>query len=544
MRPSLLIVAALAAFFISWPAPAVPPAEKEPAGRKSPDSELAEAARWLQTVRAEDRNYVRLFTTYAVPEKDAEKPLREHCENALSFVLNNAASFKSKGNINRPKRVPGSDTLWHLDVRDYGWTEDDFTEIFGLAPYFLTPLVDGDSPGVMFRADWFVVFATDNTKLADRGEKVFPYYLLLYGKGKEPKDAREFQKLWKVDIDTIRSEQLETGTVVDAGESGVSRHTRQLRRGRTLYGYYRETRDVASHDIDPEKILSRDYVEEIFANQSDAAEYITSHKNGLQVYLLTNGTNGKFTRIEFGDPTVVVDRRDRDDVRVRTCKGCIVCHANGIIPYTNAIADLFRLGGDLRAKDRELAELIKYFYLSHDGSDVEDDNKIFERAVRKCNGLDPEENARQYLNVYEWYNRKVTLEQAALECGLGVAEYRKAIAGATTGRLVFLHKGRGMPREVWDTPNQGGYVQSMLLVKGKKGGDHGRPKPPPKEKVSPPKTSVVEVVVPRAEVLDDRGNLAVYFASGVRARVLREDENFYFVPEGRLRKSDARPVRE
>ncbi len=102
--------------------------------------------------------------------------------------------------------------------------------------------------------------------------------------------------------------------VVDAGDSGVSQHTRQLRRGRTSYGYYWETRDVKSHDIDPDKFTQRDYVEEIFAKQADAAEYITSHKNGAQVYFLTAGNNDKFNRVEFGDPTIVVNRQDLRDV--------------------------------------------------------------------------------------------------------------------------------------------------------------------------------------------------------------------------------------
>ncbi len=542
-------------------APPEAPDEEDPTA--CADSELAAALahKYGGAVKAEDLDYVYYFTTYSIPQrwkvKGVEVPLRREAEWALSFVVNSCASFRAEGYVEKPKRVPGSKTLWYVNVRDYGWVREDLDAVFAIQPYFLAPLTSGKENAVIFRADWFIANAMDVTKQDDRGIKDVVYYILQYGKGNEPKNADDFRKAWLVDVKTIREQRLETGTIVDAGESGVSQHTRQLRRGRTVAGYYWESRDVKTHDLDLDKVKSRDFIEDLFANQFDAGEYIASKKSGLQTYLLTAGVNDKFKEVKFGDPTVVIDRQDTHDPRVRTGKGCVVCHSMGIIPYTNAVRDLFRSGVDLRSKSYDLYRELKAFYLRNDGSEVEDDNRLFERAVKQCNGLEPAENAKVFLHVYEWYvYEKVTLQQAAYEWGVSVADYKKAIRPTTTGRLSQLYYGRPMPREVWDSVNAGGYVQSGFLIKvGAK-----PPEAPPapeaakeKEKESPgpapPEAppSQVEVATENASLLDAEGNLLVYLGSGIRASVVRAGPERYLVRydrwEGYLLKSEVKPVR-
>jgi hypothetical protein len=490
----------------------------------SAETELYAALRHKYSGRfeAEDLNHIYYFTTYAIPEKwnlnGEEVQLRQQADYALSFVLNSCASHKSEGHIEKPRRVNGSKTLWWVDIRDYGWSTEDMNTIFRIQPYFLAPLVTSKENAIIFRADWFIVNAMDSTKQEDRGIKDIAYFILLYGKGNEPKNAEEFRKRWNVDLRTIRAQKLETGTIVDSGESGVSQHTRQLRRGRTITGYYWETRDVKSHDADRDKVKARDFVEEISAEQFDAGEYIVSHKNGLQVYLLSAGVNEDFKVVNFADPTLVVDRQDRHDPRVRTAKGCIICHSMGIIPYTNTVRDLFRSGIDLKVKNKDLARALKAFYLKHDGSEVEDDNRIYERAVKQVNGLDPQSNAKAYQLVYDWYwNNKVTLEQAAREWGMETEMFRQQIKGTTGGRLSLLYKNKPMPREIWDAVQTGGYIQSGLLIR----------------RIASP-FSVPTVSVPLAEVvtktnLIDGKKVLAELDPGAKVEILKtyDDEWFY-----------------
>jgi hypothetical protein len=521
----LACLVGLAAVAFAYPADeAAKPAEIQP----TPESELAVAhgflteqvALYVQSgglfgLSGDDANYLRFFTTFAVPAD-----LRGDCEAALSFVLNSTSGVDADDIVVRPLRVPGSATLLYVNIKDFGWDVKRVDAVAVQQPYFLAPLVT--LPGsILFRADWFVVAATDVTYQDDRGVKEFPYYLLQYGAGNDPKNAADFQKAWLVDINLVRAKKVERGLIIDAGDSGVSRHTRQLRRARTILGYYWETRDVKSHDIDPLKKVSRDYIEDIFANLADAGEYIASNKRRLQTYLLTAGNNDKFKRVEFGDPTIVLDKSDAEDRRVRTAKGCIVCHAAGINPGTNALAAIFQKGGDILAKDHNLLREIQAFYFQNIDKDIKDDNSLFEEAVLKCNGLTPLQNAQAYLNVYGWYMGKVTLEQAALECGLAVPAFRLKIAATTQGRLTQLFQGKAVPRDSWDSLNGGGYVQAMALIRGLKDAPQ-RPAP-----IQAPKTPFDIVTVADTPVYDSQSRAVTQVAPGTTLTVLQVYDDWF-----------------
>src|SRR5690606_36998888 len=141
-----------------------------------------------------------------------------------------------------------------------------------------------------------------------------------------PDTLEEYQKLWQVDINKIREVlKIERRGVVDYGNSGVSRHNRLLLGSRTELGYYWESQDSKVED----------YVENIFSEEKDAGEIINSHRNGLQVYLLVNANN---ERVDFADNALVIDKSDPQDVRVRTAKSCVICHAGGINPVNDEIS--------------------------------------------------------------------------------------------------------------------------------------------------------------------------------------------------------------
>jgi hypothetical protein len=567
MLNRLTRIAACLLLLVAGPVLAEPMGPPAPV-KATPDSELAAAEKFLYSghFKGDELNYIRFFTTFAIPDKFEFRkeavPLREFAEKALPFALNSLANYQAEGFIERPRRVPGSDTLWYVNIQDFGWSEADVDAVFRLQPYFLTPLVSGKNPNILFRADWFIVNATDTTKQEDRGLKAkdFPYYILQYGLGHEPKDKFDFLKAWQVDAEKADKFRLETGTVVDKGDSGVSQHTRLLARIRTVLGYFWHTKDVKSHDVDPDKVQSRDYVEDLFANQSDAGEYIATNRRGLQTYLLTAGNNDKFKVVSFGDPTIVIDRQDPHDPRVRTGKSCIVCHALGVIPYTSVISDLFKAGGDVLSAYKDVQRELKAFYTRYkNGEEVEQDNAIFEAAVKECNGLDPLSNMKAYLAVYEWYwNEKVTPAQAAVECGLTLPDLKGALRGATTGRLVFLYKDKPMPREIWDSVNYGGYVQTVLLAKvidaaktqwankaAKPAAD-----PQPAKKPDPAPEKPPERVVTSNEettVTDSDGNPVVYLRGRTTLKVLAVEADRYRVRtgkwEGYVKRSEVGPSR-
>jgi hypothetical protein len=443
--------------------------ESKKAGRTDAEREAIECA------TLKELSYIKFFTSYNLPRN-----ILEDSNIALSLILNHTASINSDAYIEKPKKL--TDTIQYIDIRDFGWTLEQFEAVMSIDPYVVDPLVDhrlynyvrlryGNN---LLRTDWFVVNASDITKQVDRGEdKILIYNILLYGLGNEPKTADEFRNFWHVDIKTIRAQKVEQGTIVDEGDSGVSRHTRQLRRGNSLFGYYWETRDVKDYEQKKaarsaklrDKFVEKDFIEDIFANNFDAQEYIASHKNGTQVYLLSNG-EGKV--VNFADNTIVVDRSDTNDVRVRTAKSCITCHAVGINPATNALTSLLKRGGKIYFQNDELRRAIKSFYERNLNTLIEDDNRVFQRHIKECYHTEPDsiEAARAFTNVYDWYVNKLSPEQAAIECGVSLPEYKEYIRPLTTGRLAQLYKNTNIPRKVWDSVGPGGgYTQSMLLIK-------------------------------------------------------------------------------
>jgi hypothetical protein len=450
-------------------------ADAPPPKHLAADREMLAAIQYIELglrqgkFTSQDAKYFKFFTTYACPPA-----IQVDCSYALPFVLNSAARFDYDGVIRRPKKVTG--TLYMADIRDWGWDLETWELIYQQQPYFLQPLADDLyynrlrllCGNAMFRADWFVYNCSDSTAQLDRGEDNILYYLLLYGKGKEPKSSRDFQKIWGVDAKRIQKFKLGKAAVVNQGESGVSRHTRFILHARTEYGDYWETRDVRSHEN------GKDFVEDWQAVKYEAAEYITNHRNGLQVYLLSQGNvdqKGKqlgnaFERIDRAAPEIVVNRTDVHDPSVRTPHGCFACHA-GINPVSNFFPKFFAKGGKVNFKDKNLYEEFQALYRRKPGIDFEigQSNERYEIAIKECNGLTPVENIAAFLAVYEYYRESVDFEQAAREVGLPEMVIQERIKASAGGRISSLYYRMPVPRDAWDSVKAGAYAQVVLLIK-------------------------------------------------------------------------------
>ncbi len=465
------------------------PAEAPPA-LPSIDTELKAAATWLQAMQDDgkiapaDAPNFRFFTTYAVPETklnvapgekedgaDRSTTLREASGMVLSFALNSLAATNAEGKAIPPLAV--SPTLYAADVRDYGWTVEQFEAAIQTDPYVVEPLVDHalynfgrlNAGNMLVRADWFIVHAMDSARQVDRGLKADDviYYTLIYGVGKAPKTLDAFRAAWGVDATLAAKFKADFGTIVEKGRSGVSRGVRRIVGYRTVLGAYWETFDASNED----------YVENVLSDKLEAGEAITNNTRGLQVYLLYDG---KRNRVEDGNIKLVVDSSDSHDPRVRTATSCVSCHTVGINPCSNALADLVKEGVGFNPKYHEFARRIDRFYLAGTlDATVVEANTRYGQAVAACNGLSPTQNAIAYRALYDWYAyTPVTLAQAAAECGLAEAEYLAKIKASASGRLAGLFRTkRPIDRQFWEAQvvggaiNGGSYAESMLHIKGK-----------------------------------------------------------------------------
>lgn len=479
------------------------------------DSELSAAISHLEKVSPYDRPFIKFFTFLAFPSKDYQDsaalvlsfwlhsligpPNEEFGGNTGTFYpiafreeIEDQKNKTVKRTVKYIQRVRGSSTLVWIDIRDYNWTEKSFEKISGAEPYVRKPWINEESydnlrlnsGNALLRADWFIAHTSDVSKQVDNDIGGDPfYYVLLYSNFSIPKTGDEYRKIWEIDLKRVTNRQLSRGAVINKGESIVSRWAREIAGIRSENGYHYETSDFKNNigKLVDGKFISNDPLENLsierdkngraihknIARNADAHEYITSNYHGLQVYFITNGNQ---ERVETGDPTIVVDTRDlTGDIRVRSARSCVVCHPIGLNPPSNALREHLEDGIDLVIGTREYEEAAKKFYLSNDlGARIQDDQVLYARAVVQTNGLLPEDNARLFQRILDWYDDDISLEQAARECGVSVEIFKEKVGKSTVsrlGRLVASTKDYKIPRALWDNPKGGYFAQAMLLIK-------------------------------------------------------------------------------
>jgi hypothetical protein len=404
--------------------------------------------------------HYRYFTAYNLP-----KNLQDDAGKALSFVVH---TLSSQVAVKQPAKI--TDTLWRVDIRDYGWTTQAIENVSKVHPYFASDFLPTkeyqDKYGYMlqasgnslFRLDWFVVVTTDTTRQLDIGQKILPYYELLYGKDKIPETIDDFRKFWDVSIDFTKPDPLLKASVINEGDSRVSNHTRMAARKRTPTGYLWETWDHPDND----------YVErlEMQSSARKAGEAIVSNFVGMQAYFLFNGENGK--RVDFADNTFVRDREHPTGRgnRVITPVSCMICHDTGINAVTNEVREILKKNvGLYAAKDYDYSLYLENFYLNNLDKLIKDDQRDFTDALLLVNGLTPEENLTLYKKFIVFYDNAITLEQAAIETGVAVEVFKEKLEKSTSGRLAGLTEGRKIPRSIWDRIGpQGKFGQAMILI--------------------------------------------------------------------------------
>lgn len=455
----------------------------------TPNSEVEDAIRFLSELYVEDAEFIRFFSTYAVPSEYREEEVL-----TLSFVVHSLAGLGDKvlsynplavldnGKFKAYHRVPGSDTLWWIDLRDYNWTPEAWEIISKGDGYFAEPIVRHDRSGVLrllagnavVRSDWFIKHATNTVDQIDLGGKVNFYDTLVYAQIGTPKNIDEWRQVWGLKIENSRKIGNEFGTIVTKSDA-VARHNRFLFGYRTEHGYMYETYDV-SHQVG-----KRDYIESFFLNEnpgappdvSDAGEAFSTNSLQLQVYALRDAAGNL---IHFADPGVARHMQDvLRDARVRTSFSCMDCHAAGPIPAENTLSEFVDSQMKLKVYLKEDADRIKRSLLDDRFEDsIKENQTIFKRALFKVNGCEPAENGINYLQSITRYAKPVTVEVAAKECGVTVEHFVKAVKeksyryGARLKLLVTT--GEPIPRDVWESPGKdgipGSFQQAMIILNG------------------------------------------------------------------------------
>lgn len=457
-----------------------------------PNAEVDAAILFLRKVKPDDRPFIRFFTTYAVPPN-----LREQTVLTLSFVIHSLVAVGDnsklgyhplavqKNDVFTPlQNVPGSQTLWWIDLRDYNWTVDAWEIVSSADGYFVEPIINQvnnqiltqivGTPNVILRADWFIVQATDTAKQDDLGLGFNIYDTLIFAQLKRPPANRDEWVTLFTGIRDLNESRLlgnEYGTIV-TNSAIVSRANRFLFSYSTETGYLYETFDIKNQQG------RRDFIEGLLQfkgnppgnNDFDAGELIASNPLYMQVYAIIDAQGNL---INQADPTVVRHATDiTGDVRVRKAYSCMDCHGDGIIPAENTLKDLLKGGGKLHIQDEDVAEKIQRTFLTNGfETSVDRSNGLYAAGMSRVNGLTPEKNGFNFLAVSRFYVDPVDIKKAAMECGVTIDQFKARLNGRVTGRLALLvTQGTPIPRNIWESPGRDGipgtFQQAMFILNG------------------------------------------------------------------------------
>lgn len=441
----------------------------------SPQLAVSAAAKDLAAQPASVRPYLRYLSAYNVPEKD-----RETLYKVLNFQVH---SLSRELFFSPPVRV--AKDLWRVDYREYGWNRLVWEKLAEDEPYFhLTILVkdegksqvvtedwpggvwpgDGKEypkgafkyerkialPGGKQRAQGYWLTAQEIGYLATEARSTVPVvradWFIYYTAIQEGRKAGYFDFLglgkktedFEALIDRSRKIKREIGGVV--GRSGVTLNNR------AIYQYdegYWVTADFKkSTDIQNVLRLLDKGTE---PPEGDASERYGRLPNGLFAFWLNNA---KGERQNFAPDFIASDgTATGTDRRVHIGLSCIRCHVDGLRTINDWARRQYQ--GDLRAgvkgglkdvENEEAYEKIKRFrqlYTSDLVEKVEDDRRVYARALLKLTGLKPAEMAAAYAKVWDVYFEKdLGLEDVAREWGVQKEYMLKAFkTAALQGKL-------------------------------------------------------------------------------------------------------------
>ncbi|MFG0294441.1 MAG: c-type cytochrome domain-containing protein [Maioricimonas sp. JB045] len=313
----------------------------------------------LQSAPAEDRPFLRFYTFANLNNHPAGVTNDEFrlYQAALSKAIN-GLSWQSR--IVRPVAVDQQQTLFVIDLRDYGWEDGLWTEILRQYPYGLRHDQSSDDrlrslakrvlemTGTSIpclRGDWFVAHATRPPL----------YHTLL----QLPETAAALEEKLSVDVVAdFRNDRLQRAGFAT---SGVSNQNRLVDRHRSVHGIYWKSYDFKSNvgrgnlfqfPLGPE-FENGEFSKHAFAH--DGGEIIFSLPNGLHGYLLVDS---KGNRIDEGPVDVVSNSLKTGGTPIIiNGMSCMACHKHGVITFRDTLREGAGVFGTARDKLRRLTPL-------------------------------------------------------------------------------------------------------------------------------------------------------------------------------------------
>jgi hypothetical protein len=431
------------------------------------------------------------------PHVERDEELRNEFRRALAFHVN---SLSTEPELVNP--YPVGDSLWRLNILDYGWKPEVWARLADVDPYFhadldvtevrtayrtvtkyrteqvqyygrsytnQVPYTEQEAyevketkrvrafapwlpPGAIkelsdltyskapiLRGDWFL-FQT----AIQEGRKAGYYDFLNLGK-----QEKDFQRLVGADLGLSRERKTEQAAVV--GRSAVTLNNRVIEWYPAQGGDYWRSLDYK------EAVGKRNVVRFLDGDQDreDASEQYGPLPNGLFAVWLQNGQG---QRQNIAPDFIASDgAATGTDRRVHVGLSCFRCHEEGLRPVESWLHSVYdeKTGAELTSADYGRLKRLRRRYLADFADKLEAGQARYAVALRKVNGLSPARNAAGYGKTwYRYADQDVTAEALAREVGSPTARrFQDALRAYTAAVkladpvLVGLSVGRAARRE-------------------------------------------------------------------------------------------------
>ena len=392
------------------------------------------------------REATRYLTSYNVP-----LAMRGILDSSLRY-RNNSISKRSE--LVAPRLV--CPDLYAVIVHDYGWDPRTWEKLADVDPYFHVQVVTeevvvrkGDkgqqvrekrtvrkglpaprlpqaeyaelqllvvSAAPIVRADWWFVQASRQLSLNDQQTGVGYYDWL------QLKDRAAFEDLIGLDAKGSIRRGRDMRFAID--RSGVSAHNRQGERLQAVTGARWMTLDTDSNiDVaNAVRLLARgDY-------RHKAEEHFGALPCGLWGFFLcqADGTRQNSAPDFIGGDTSPL--RAGNDIRIHIGIACERCHVSGLQQVDCWARRTLRAPNRLQSPIYDVLLTLRTQYMSDLPDQIEEDNRLFRKALKRCNGLTPEQNAKAVADLWNWYAlRPRGPEDIAIELGVPTGEFLRAL---------------------------------------------------------------------------------------------------------------------
>ena len=380
--------------------------------------------------------YLTLANLHNLPPAFVSAADLDSSRAAVAKLLNSLSYLPA---ITCPVAVDTQQTILRLDLNAYGWPKEFWERIASFYPY---AILSGSVPErevqrltgcpmPRLRADWFV-FALAQPPL---------YHEALQLPGRDLQtDGADAELEMRLGINVKRN--LTGGRALRAGfeQSGVSQGNRLIEHHAQRdgggywksYDFDKDRKDQPGGDLftaplgPPNAALTTD-TSHIF--KQDGGEIIFALPNGLQGYLLVNGTGRLINR----GPTNIVHDTSRKDSAIINGVSCMSCHKTGMFPPPEDKMNADVLNANFLTGDER-----RLFSTLHDAAKVkaalDAGTARFTAALEKC-GVNPAAKDEPVRALYDRFLAPITATQLASEFGQSDAHFLEDLKKSPEAKL-------------------------------------------------------------------------------------------------------------